>query len=78
MNFVSRSFAGYSSHAYCVCRNCTATDSSSRRFNKQYVKRAVRRSAKVQIIANIEENIINLALSSYSDNIVRRNKQTAI
>jgi hypothetical protein len=67
MNFAARSFASYSSHATCICRNCAVTDSNARRFNKDFAKRSIRRSAKNQIAASIEENIINWAFASYTD-----------
>jgi len=78
MNFVARSFASYSSHVTCICRNCANSDSNLRRFNKQFVSRAVRRSAKIQIAASIEENIINWAFASYTDSMPQRNKQKVI
>lgn len=78
MNFVARSFASYSSHATCICRNCAATDSNARRFNKDIAKRSIRRSAKIQIAASIEENIVNWAFASYTDSMPQRNKQKVI
>jgi len=78
MNFASRAYANFSSHVYCICRNCANSDSNLRRFNKQFVKRSIRRSAKLQIAASIEDNIINWAFTSYTDSMPRRNKQKVI